>query len=196
MQFRIDHVSIAVQDYSKALDFFKAVCGCTEGARAHDAQKEFYWQILSLGDLSRLELITPTGEHSFLHPFLKGRKGAVHHITLHTDNIFRAMAHLDASGIAYFGYHEYSTEYWKEVFIHPRDAFGVLIQIAEFKPDDFLDPSLVQCTAPWTLERAPHGCTLSLAHPGGGRVSTELAHSQLRQLRDAINCILSDSDRA
>ena len=52
------------------------------------------------------------------------------------------MQKLDDHNISYFGYNEYG-DFWKEIFIHPKDAFGVLIQIAEFDPDDWLDKSAV-----------------------------------------------------
>ncbi|MBW2196957.1 MAG: hypothetical protein JRF58_03670 [Deltaproteobacteria bacterium] len=47
------------------------------------------------------------------------------------------MQKLEDHNIPYFGYNEYA-DFWKEIFIHPKDAFGVLIQIAEFDPDDWL----------------------------------------------------------
>jgi methylmalonyl-CoA/ethylmalonyl-CoA epimerase len=60
----------------------------------------------------------------------------VHHITLQTPDIQQAKAFLEKNGIPYFGDNEYPTSYWKEIFIHPRHAFGVLIQIAEFHPEN------------------------------------------------------------
>ena len=107
-----------------------------------DPRTKFFWQIFSLGDLSRLEIISPTGAGSFLDGFLKEREGGVHHITLQTPDIRQAMAHLEQQGIAFFGYNEYPGGVWKEIFIHPRHAFGVLIQIAEFKAAEWLSESV------------------------------------------------------
>ena len=77
------------------------------------------WQIFSLGDLSRLEIISPTGEGSFLDGFLKDKEGGVHHITLQTPDLREAMANLDKQGIPFFGYNEYPGGVWKGIFIHP-----------------------------------------------------------------------------
>lgn len=44
---------------------------------------------------------------------------------------------LDDNGIPYFGYREMGN-HWREIFIHPKHAFGVLFQIAEMVPDDWI----------------------------------------------------------
>ncbi|RPI92113.1 MAG: hypothetical protein EHM32_09610, partial [Spirochaetales bacterium] len=77
---RIDHVSIAVRDYEKAMRFFRDVLGVVQGAAAEDPGMKYVWRIFSLGDLTRLEILNPTGEGSFLDGFLKNRDGGVHHI--------------------------------------------------------------------------------------------------------------------
>ena len=135
---RIDHVSIAVKDQEKAEHFFRDILGAVAGVGMDDPKTKFFWQIFSLGDLSRLEIISPTGEGSFLDGFLKDKEGGVHHITLQTPDLRKAMTHLEEQGIPFFGYNEYPGGVWNEIFIHPRHAFGVLIQIAEFKAADWL----------------------------------------------------------
>jgi methylmalonyl-CoA/ethylmalonyl-CoA epimerase len=135
---RIDHVSIAVKDQEKAAHFFRDILGAIAGTKAADHVTRYFWQLFSLGDLSRLEIISPTASGSVLDGFLSTREAGVHHITLQTPDIREAMAHLEANGIPFFGYNEYPEGIWKEIFIHPRHAFGVLIQIAQFEADDWL----------------------------------------------------------
>lgn len=184
---RIDHVSIAVRDQGKAERFFRDVLGAVAGVGMEDPRTRFFWQLFSLGDLSRLEIISPTGEGSFLEGFLKDKEGGVHHITLQTPDLRKAMAHLEAQGIPCFGYNEYPGGVWNEVFIHPRHAFGVLIQIAEFKAADWL-PEEVKLPAdvPWRVEKTYAGATLTLAHPGGGKVSLALARAEAKTLAEAL----------
>jgi methylmalonyl-CoA/ethylmalonyl-CoA epimerase len=180
---RIDHVSIAVRDQEKAECFFRDILGAIAGAGAVDPVSKFFWQIFSLGDLSRLEIISPTGEGSFLDGFLKDREGGVHHITLQTPDIHKAMAHLEAHGIPFFGYNEYPGGVWKEIFIHPRNAFGVLIQIAEFVASDWLSGKVkFSPEIKWQVEKTETGATLIFAHPGGGKVSLDLNRGDLKQL--------------
>ncbi len=180
---RIDHISIAVKDYTKALHFFKDILGAIPGAGAQNKNMKYHWQIFSFGDLSRLELIHPLEEDTFLTNFLnKNKNGGLHHISLQTPDIQHAMHTLDDHNIPYFGYNEYG-DFWKELFIHPKDAFGVLIQIAEFNPDDWLDKSLVfPKDQKWTVKKNKNGCTLSLAHPGGGKVRLKLTKAEIKKL--------------
>jgi methylmalonyl-CoA/ethylmalonyl-CoA epimerase len=180
---RIDHISIAVKDYPKALHFFKDILGAVLGAGARNNDMKYHWQIFSFGDLSRLELITPLEDKTFLSKFLKKNKnGGLHHITLQTPDIQHAIRTLENHSIPYFGYNEYG-DFWKEIFIHPKDAFGVLIQIAEFDPDDWLDKSVVFPKGQkWAIIKNNDGCTLNLAHPGGGKVELKLNRSEIKHL--------------
>jgi methylmalonyl-CoA/ethylmalonyl-CoA epimerase len=184
---RIDHVSIAVKDQAKAEHFFRDILGAIAGAGASDPATKFFWQLFSLGDLSRLEIISPTGEGSFLDGFLKDREGGVHHITLQTPDLRKAMAHLEAQGIPFFGYNEYPGGVWKEIFIHPRHAFGVLIQIAEFEATDWLSEKVkFSLETRWQVEKTETGATLTFAHPGGGKVSLNLSRVELKKLLESL----------
>jgi methylmalonyl-CoA/ethylmalonyl-CoA epimerase len=184
---RIDHVSIAVRDRAKAEHFFHDILGAVAGAGIGDPQNKFFWQIFSLGDLSRLEIISPTETGSLLDRFLEEREGGVHHITLQTPDLRKAMAHLEEKGIPFFGYNEYPGGVWNEIFIHPRHAFGVLIQIAEFKADDWLSERVkLPAQARWQVEKTETGATLIFSHPGGGKVSLDLSHGELEQLTASL----------
>lgn len=182
MILRIDHIAIAVQDYEKAFAFFTKLFGAIPGTYADDTSMKYLWQNMSLGDLSRLEILTPTGKGSFLDNFLKDKTGGVHHITVQTPDIHRARQFLEENDIPYFGFNDYGPV-WKELFIHPRDAFGVLIQIAEFEADDWLSPAVKMPSGTrWKVEPHPTGCTLVLAHPGGGKVRMDLDKEEIINL--------------
>ena len=186
---RIDHVSIAVKDYDKATHFFQEVMGAVAGVGTIDETLNFRWQIFSLGDMSRLELIHPTGPTSFLDGFLKDKAGGVHHITLQTADIHQVKNVLTHHAIPYFGFKDDDPS-WKELFIHPRDAFGVLIQIAEFNADDFLAPSVKFAEdRKWQLSPTEHGCCLTVAHPGGGKAFVELTREEARDLATELKRI-------
>jgi methylmalonyl-CoA/ethylmalonyl-CoA epimerase len=189
---RIDHVSIAVKDGDRALHFFMDLLGAIPGAAASDPVMKYRWQMLSLGDLSRLEVIYPIDEGSFLENFLKDKDGGVHHVTLQTPDLQAAIQKLNEHHIPYFGYNEYVDAYWKEIFIHPKDAFGVLIQIAEFNADDWLAESeKLQDGQSWHLDRSDSGCTLTISHIGGGKKSIALSFEEARRLSQKINELLA-----
>jgi methylmalonyl-CoA/ethylmalonyl-CoA epimerase len=180
---RIDHVSIAVRDYEKAEKFFQTLLGGIPGAAAQDPVTKYFWQIFSLGDLSRLELIKATAAGSFLDSFLSERDGGVHHITLQTPDIQETRRILEQNNIPYFGTNEYQGSYWKELFIHPRHAFGVLIQIAEFSPDDWLSKAVkLDEGRRWRVESNADTLSLCFSHPGGGHVRIELTREEAKDL--------------
>jgi len=175
-------VSIAVHDYEKAVYFFQHILGAIPGVGMEDSRLKFYWQIFSMGDLSRLELIRPTGAGSFLDNFMKNKKtGGVHHITLQTPDIQKAKEKLENANIPYFGFNDFGE--WKELFIHPKDAFGILIQVAQLNPDDYIDPS-AKFLRPqrWSVQKTENGCRLDISHPGGGKVALTLTDEEKKAL--------------
>lgn len=185
---RIDHIAIAVKDYDKAESFFTGLLGGVPGTGARDDSMGYFWQNIWLGDLSRLELLAPTAGGSFLEGFLKKKEmGGVHHITLQTPDIKSAAAKLERAGIPYFGFREYG-DAWKELFIHPKHAFGVLIQIAEFHADDWLANSVkFPRGEKFSVEKkADGGCSLTVAHPGGGKATVTLTAEEAARLRDEL----------
>ncbi len=189
---RIDHVSIAIRDYEKARYFFQDILGAIPGVGADDGSLKFFWKIFSLGDLSRIELITPTDSGSFLDGFLQNREGGVHHITLQVENITQARLKLENAGIPYFGYHEYPKGVWKELFIHPKDAFGVLIQLAEFTADDWLAQEVrFQDSSKFKVKPEGDSIAVSFPHPGGGVFTATLTKEEAHNLRTQLQNIQS-----
>src|SRR5208337_2985064 len=98
---RIDHVSLAVNDFDKAEEFFTDILGLVPGASGNDQGNKFFWQIYSAGDLSRFELISPTGEGGFLDNFLRGREGGIHHVTFQVQNISETAMRLNSMNIPF-----------------------------------------------------------------------------------------------
>ncbi len=190
---RIDHVSVAVKDIDKAVRFFTEILGAVPGAGETDPAMKYSWRIFSLGDLSRFELLNSTGEGSFLDNFLeKHPGGGAHHIAMETPDLNEAARTLDLCGIPYFGFND-KAERWKELFIHPKDAFGVLIQIAQFDPDDYLDSSVkLRPGKKWEIEKSGEGANVRFAHPGGGTVETGLNRDEIKALIDDLRRVVQD----
>jgi D-lactate dehydrogenase (cytochrome) len=130
---RIDHVSIAVRDLENAKRFFCGVLGGRELYTATEAGEGFRWTAIGLGSSCALELIDPVGENSFLHRFLDRRGNGAHHVTFQVNDLDDARATLEARGVPTFGYNDADPN-WKYFYVHPRDAFGVLLQFAELDP--------------------------------------------------------------
>ena len=176
---RIDHVSLAVSDYEKARVFFTELLGLVPGACGNDEQSGFFWQLFSCGDLSRFEIIAPTREGSFLDRFLEGKTGGVHHVTFQVADIRETAKRLDYMKVPYFGLND-KYDNWKELFIHPKNAFGLLVQFAQFNPGDWLDRSeCLDSGGKWDITVSENMMHLELEHPGGGRMKTVFDAAEL-----------------
>ena len=187
---RIDHVSLAVKDYEGAVEFLTKILGAVSQYNGTDNNLKYYWETFALGDLSRFEIIKPTGKSSFLENFLKDKEGGIHHLVLQTPDIEMTREILEKNDIPYFGFQNYG-ERWKELFIHPKDAFGVLLQIAEFKASDWLSPSYsMPEDKKWSVERNNNKYNLTFSHPGGGKVKLSLDREEINKLIGDLNKML------
>ncbi len=139
---RIDHISIAVRDLEKARHFFVDVLGGKELFSAPIEGQKFRWTTIELGTSCFVELIDPLGREGFVHRFLENRGEGPHHITIQVDDIGEICRLLAEKGVPTFGLAEPFPS-WKEVYVHPKHAFGTLIQFAEFNPLDWVNPGYV-----------------------------------------------------
>ena len=181
MILRIDHVSLAVKDYEGAVEFYSKILGAVSQFSGTDDSLKYYWETFSLGDLSRFELLKSIESGSFLENFLKNKEGGIHHLVLQTPDIEMTKKVLENNNIPFFGFR--SSELWKELFVHPKDAFGVLLQIAEFRPTDWLGPSMkMPEDQRWIITRNDEEFDLTFAHPGGGKIQLNLNREEIKDL--------------
>jgi catechol 2,3-dioxygenase-like lactoylglutathione lyase family enzyme len=92
-------------------------------------------------DGERLELIEPLGEPGgFMHRFLAARGPGVHHVTFKVPDIAAAAERVRRFGYGVVGYND-DSPYWKELFLHPKQALGIVVQLAEEHPlPDGMEP--------------------------------------------------------
>ena len=136
---RIDHISIAVRDLARAKAFFIDTLGGRELFAAPVEGQKFRWTTIELGTSCFLELIDPLESDGFVHRFLETRGEGPHHVTVQVDDLKEIHRRLEEKSIPTFGYGE-PFPGWKELYVHPRNAFGTLIQFAEFNPLDWINP--------------------------------------------------------
>lgn len=125
----LDHVAVAVHDIRASMRLYSEVLGAPFLFGGDNHRQAFRWAQFRLPAGGKFELVTPLGE-GFVSRFLARRGEGVHHVTLKVPDIHAAIAHLSEAGVPLFGV---STEHdsWKEAFIHPKDANGVLLQLAQ-----------------------------------------------------------------
>ncbi|MHB8895349.1 MAG: VOC family protein [Candidatus Geothermincolia bacterium] len=130
---RVDHVGIAVRDKEEASRFLTEVLGARKVLDLPWVFRgqEFNWAYFDLGDSGRVELISSPDPGNFINRYIDRRGEGMHHITIQVESLDDAIETLAAAGIEALDVNK-SDPTWKEAFIAPRDAFGVLIQLAEF----------------------------------------------------------------
>ncbi|MDZ7700728.1 MAG: VOC family protein [Halobacteriales archaeon] len=130
---RVDHVGIAVPSVADAEPTLLAL-----GAEPlhEEPIEELTWAYYALGGASRIELIEPRGEDSFLADYLEREGPGLHHVTLEVADIDAVIAGLEAAGLTVVD--RAVRDGWTEAFVSPRNPTGALFQLMEYH-DDFDD---------------------------------------------------------
>lgn len=125
---------MAVPNIEERARFFQDLFGMKVVGRWDNAGDGYSGMELSIpGSDTKLEIIEPNGEESFVGKFLAQGGSMYHHMTFEVTDIKAAAKALREYGIEPFGYRE-DADWARELFIHPRDTGGVLIQL--FQPHD------------------------------------------------------------
>jgi len=152
-----DHIGLATRDLFAPMRFFCGVLGGRPYAGGPSAGfLGAQWEFLH-GE--RLEAITPAGPPGgFLHRFLQKSGPGVHHVTFKVPDIHSAAAAAEKSGYDVVALDD-SNPGWKEAFLHPKQALGIVVQFAESHPDldsgwgaDFEFPAVPLAATPPTAQ--------------------------------------------
>jgi methylmalonyl-CoA/ethylmalonyl-CoA epimerase len=128
----LDHLAVGTpaQALSGGWELFAGVLG---GTWAYGGDSPgFWWGQLEYAAGPKIELITPTGgpDAAFLERFLDARGAGPHHLNFLVTDIADVLARIRAFGIEPVGVNLASPD-WKEAFLHPRAAHGIVIQVAQ-----------------------------------------------------------------
>ena len=127
---RLDHVSIGTRSIAAMVPLLRDVLGARFLMGSTELAQGFRWAQFQFPGGGVIELIEPVGVQGFLHDFLQQRGEGLHHITLRVRDIEKRAAELEQLGYRPFR-PNYANPVWKELFLHPKETHGVLIQLAE-----------------------------------------------------------------
>ena len=128
---RMDHVSMAVKDLDRQVEWQQRVFGMTPGEKWTDDELGYEGCVLKIpNSLLEFEVIAPTRPDSFVAKFLETKRAGMHHICCEVASVDRAAEALKREGIEPFG-GVIESDWHKHTFIHPRDSGGVLFQLFE-----------------------------------------------------------------
>ena len=130
---RLNHVALATADLEKAAAFYRHVLGA-EVSEPKPMPEHGVTTVFVRLPNSALELLEPLGEDSPVSGFLKrATAGGMHHICCEVDDILAARDRVRAEGVRILGGGEPSigAHGLPVLFLHPKDCFGVLIELEE-----------------------------------------------------------------
>jgi methylmalonyl-CoA/ethylmalonyl-CoA epimerase len=126
----LDHVAIGTRKLTDGWDLFGGLLG---GSWVYGGDSPgFWWGQLQFCTGPKIELLTPTGgaDAAFLERFLDARGAGPHHFNFIVPDINATLSGLQSIGVEPVQVHLQNPA-WKEAFLHPKDAYGIVIQVAE-----------------------------------------------------------------
>jgi methylmalonyl-CoA/ethylmalonyl-CoA epimerase len=126
----LDHIAVGTTKLADGWELFGRLLG---GAWAYGGNSPgFWWGQLQYSAGPKVELLTPTGgaDAAFLERFLADRGPGFHHLNFIVPDIDVTLGRIRALGIEPVGVRMQNPQ-WKEAFLHPGDAYGTVIQVAE-----------------------------------------------------------------
>jgi methylmalonyl-CoA/ethylmalonyl-CoA epimerase len=126
----LDHVAIGTRVLTDGWELFGGLLGGTWGYGGDSPG--YWWGQLLFSSGPKIELLTPTGgpDSAFLERFLAARTAGPHHFNFIVGDIDATLARVRELGIEPVGV-ELSNPRWKEAFLHPKSAHGIVIQVAQ-----------------------------------------------------------------
>lgn len=127
----IDHVAIAVRDLPEAIDYYREVFGAVVDHREVVESDGVEEALLKVAD-SYIQLLTPTNDDSPVAKYLERKGEGLHHIGYRVDDCGVALqAVKDAGGKVIDDAPRPGSRGTTVAFVHPKTAFGTLIELVE-----------------------------------------------------------------
>ena len=126
-----DHVAIGMPTMADAAPFLAGNLGGIPDS-GHPSGS-FAWGTYSFEGGGSIEIIEPRGDPGFLHRFLAVRGPGIHHVTFKVPSLDDVCARAEAAGYDIVSRDD-SDPTWKEAFLHPKQALGIVVQFAESGP--------------------------------------------------------------
>jgi methylmalonyl-CoA/ethylmalonyl-CoA epimerase len=125
---QLDHIAIATHRLTDAPPLLVGVLGGVPFfGREADVFRFGQWEFEGEG---RIEILEPRGADGFLHRFLAARGPGIHHVTFKVPSLRETCDRAEALGYGIVGYND-ASPYWKEAFLHPKEALGIVVQLAQ-----------------------------------------------------------------
>ncbi len=127
---KIDHIGIAVFRLESASKLYKEAFGLQSGEVEDVPEQKVRVQKFAVGQ-TRIELLEPQTADSPISKFLKKRGEGIHHICYAVENLEKSIERLKKNGLEFISEPTMGSDGKRVIFIHPKSANGVLIELVE-----------------------------------------------------------------
>jgi methylmalonyl-CoA/ethylmalonyl-CoA epimerase len=125
----LNHIAIAVTDMDAAIVFYRDVLGLHLDRVEEVKEEKSKVAFLPLGS-SEIELVQPTADDTGVAKWLVKHGPGMHHIAIQVTDIAAAMERMKANQVELINLEpRRKSDGTLYAFIHPRSAFGVLIEL-------------------------------------------------------------------
>ncbi|MCI0404628.1 MAG: methylmalonyl-CoA epimerase [candidate division Zixibacteria bacterium] len=131
MNYKIDHIGIAVQNLSETVAFYLKTFG-GRASEVYESKTDKVRVQFVYYDRQRLEFLEPTAPESPIAKFLAAKGPGLHHFCFGVQNIVTELARLKSEGFRLIDEApRIGAEGKKIAFLHPKSSGGVLIELKE-----------------------------------------------------------------
>lgn len=128
---KMDHLGIAVRSIEKAITLYRDVLGLSLAGEEVIEEQKVRTVFFPVGD-TEVELLESTGPDGPIAKFIESKGEGLHHIAFKVNDIHAALKELGKKGVRLIDREPRRGAGNKKIaFLHPKDTFGVLIELSE-----------------------------------------------------------------
>jgi methylmalonyl-CoA epimerase len=122
-----DHVVVRVKDFDTGVQTYRDGLGLTLERTTESEALGIKQAFFQLPDGGFLEVVAPTSPESAVGRAVESRGEGIHTFAMAVDDLQQTVDNMKAAGVQLIG------EGGPQVFVHPKSAHGVLLQLSEKK---------------------------------------------------------------
>lgn len=123
----VDHVVVRVKDFEAGIETYRDSLGLELERTAESQAIGIKQAFFPLRDGGFLEVVAPLGSETPVGKAIESRGEGIHTVALAVDDMQQTVKDLQEKGVQLIG----ADRPGGQVFIHPRSAHGVLVQLVE-----------------------------------------------------------------
>ena len=127
---KIEHIGIAVKSIEEAEKFYDGFLDLNIVEKIEVPERKIRVAFMQVSE-TKLELLESMEEGSTIEKFIQKKGEGIHHICFEVDDIEQAVSELKAKKAEFVDEPRMGAEGKKIAFLHPKTAFGVLIELKE-----------------------------------------------------------------